>query len=248
VTPIFPSSGAASGRLQTRRRARANIECVPGTRRPSAARERVLRRQMPRRKATSGGKTLRTRGRFSTETSCCSAAIPRCKTGQVSQWMQTQVGVPDDPRVTAQGPPDRGVARRRRRRRLAREGKRRFPSRDNAGWQRRIRQSGQEPAVTITSHAAAALTLTDTIPAAAPGPCPRRLVQPRASRPARRAGFGLGLPRRVQPAAEHPSQAGFISRAQEARSDSDLERLWRHELGLPLGAWRTPMIRLPHGS
>ena len=104
---------------------------------------------MPRRKATSGGKTLRTRGRFSTEPSCCSAAIPRCKTGQVSQRMQTQVGMPDDPRVTAQGPPDRGGARRRGTRRLAREGKRRFPSRDNAGWQRRIRQSGQRLSTNI---------------------------------------------------------------------------------------------------
>jgi len=66
------------------------------------------------------------------------------------------------------GPPDRGEARRRRRRRLAREGKRRFPSRDNAGWQRRIRQSGQKPALTVTSHAAAAQPLTFTIHAAAP--------------------------------------------------------------------------------
>jgi len=58
---------------------------------------------MPRRKATSGGKTLRTRGRFSTEPRCCFSANPRCKTGQVSQRMQTQVGMPDDSRVTARG-------------------------------------------------------------------------------------------------------------------------------------------------
>jgi len=161
--------------VRTCRMARANCE-EDSLRNVTSQRqgERVLRRQMPRRKATSGGKTLRTRGRFSTETSCCSSANPLCKTGQVSQWMQTQVGMPDDSRVTAQGssrPGGKATTTRNEEENLPERGSAGSPLETTlvgSGESVKVAKSRSGgPELTATIHAAAALTLTSTIHAAA---------------------------------------------------------------------------------
>ena len=206
---------------------------------------------MPRRKATSGGKTLRTRGRFSTEPSCCESANPLCKTGQVSQWMQTQVGMPHDPRVTAQG----GNFDDEERGDLKWGGSAGSPQQATLVGSGESAKVAEGSALTGTIHAAAALPLTVTIHAAAEpmlSPTIHAAAQPRPS-PSPPSPFppspfppspcspgpcspgpcppGPGPPDRTLGATEPRMSAGLGAR-----------------VGLPHGSWRSVRARLPHGS
>ena len=113
-------------------------------------------------------------------------------------------------------------------------GKRRFPFRDNAGWKRQIRQSGRKPALTPTSHAAAALTLTVTIHAAAesaetsmlqaaarpvPQPPPQRRAVPKT-----RAFHPRGGPWRVGPSEPGSAEFGWVGLGWGYRMDRGRSR------------------------